>query len=316
MVKRCLLYVLLTAFISCNQASKQPLPDETDRTETSFLVFEKEIKGEVLGITLDKPFGLAVDFQGNIYLSDAGNDRIIKFDNSLKPIAQFGGFGSQEGMMNFPTYLGFDNGLNLMVSDEKNRRISRFNSQLHYVDQIRFSDDDDPNKFGYPSGIAFTQHGEVWVADRENNQIMVFNNVGNFDHILGDFGYGGGQLASPEKIIRTKSGNFIVCDAGNQRLIVYDEYGTYKSEMESDEFSYPISLAVSKERFFILDSDLGVVFQTNKQMQIESEYGPKIPGDHTSLRSPSDLILLPDNGLLISDSGNNRLLLGRLIFEE
>lgn len=282
----------------------------------NFLIFEKEIRGDVLGISLNNPFGLAVDFQGNIYLSDAGNDRIIKFNDSLKPLSQFGGYGAYEGGLNYPTFITFDNGLNMLVSDEKNRRVSRFNSQLNYVDQISLIDPDDPNRFGYPSGIGCTEYGEIWVADREDNQILVFNNVGNFDHILGDYGYAGGQLSSPEKIIRDKNSDFIVCDAGNKRMIIYDEYGNYKFELSSNEFEYPISAAVTKDHYFVLDSPLGEVIQMNKKKEIVAIFGPKLPGDKQLLTNPSDILFLPNNKVLISDSGNNRLVLARLIEEE
>ena len=313
---RIFLMMILLISLSCSSAKKSSAsPQEVSQIKID-LVFEKEIRGVFFNLNMSKPYGLAVDFQKNIYLSDAGNNRIIKFDRDLKPLRQIGGFGSSEGQFNLPTYISFDNGLNMMVSDEKNRRVARFNSQLLYVDELEFTDEEDPLKFGYPSGITFTNYGEVWIADRDNNQIAIFNNIGKYSHSLGEFGASGGQLQSPEKIIRDQQDNFLVCDAGNKRIIKYDSYGSYVQDFKNVDFEYPISVLLYQDKMFVLDSELGSIFCMDKNGQMLAELPSLLLGDKTALLNPSDFIFIAPDKILIADTDNNRLVLGKLIIEE
>ena len=48
------------------------------------LEFEQEISGRLLAYTLKRPSGLAFDISGNLFISDAGNHRLIKLDRELK----------------------------------------------------------------------------------------------------------------------------------------------------------------------------------------------------------------------------------------
>ncbi len=238
---RWILIVLLLLQAACTKPGKDLLQQVPSGPQPVALLVEKQISGKILNSNLRRPLGLAKDARGNVYLADSGNDRLVRFKADLTPDREIGGYGGQTGLLNRPSFLALDNSLNLMVSDEGNRRVSRYNSQLSFVDALSFYDEDDPLKFGYPSGIAFTDYGEVWVADRDNNQIAIFNNVGKFDRFLGDYGYSGGQLASPEKIARDERGNFIVCDAGNARVVTYDSYGNFAREIEARQRQLPDS---------------------------------------------------------------------------
>lgn len=308
--------LLAIVAFSCGGPDKKLLVPTAPEAGPQLVVVERVISGTILRAGLSKPYGLASDFRDNIYLVDAGNNRLVQFAPDLQPVRDFGGYGQQEGLLNRPSYITFDNGLNLWVSDEGNRRVSRYNSQLNLVDELEFYDDEEPLKFGYPSGLAFTDYGETWVADRNNNRVAIFSNVGRFDRFLGDIGYGGGQLKEPEKIVRLRDGDFVVCDAGNQRLVFYDGYGNYSDEIEFPELEYPSAITEGRKVLWILDSGGGVLLCLSFQGEVLYEVGPTLVGDETALRNPSDVLALPNDRLLISDSGNNRILVCRIVYEE
>jgi len=281
------------------------------------LLVERQISGLVLGQVLQSPVGLAVDYQGQIYVCDAGNNRLIRFDENLEPQREYGGYGSLEGLFNRPGYIVIDNGLNLMVSDVGNRRLSRHNKNLNYVDEISLIDYDDPLKYGEPSGLALTDYGEVWMCDREKGRIAIFDNIGQFDRFIGEFGYSGGQLLNPEKIIMDDRDNFIVCDAGNRRIAVYDNYGNFSYDISNNIFDYPVAAAVGRDgNLWVVDKTPGLVYLVNRRGEILFETGPSVPGANEPLKNPSDIIILKDGRLIISDSGNHRLLVCRVMFEK
>lgn len=282
------------------------------------LLVQEEISGTQREIRLSQPFGVAPDSRHSIYLCDAGNDRVLRFNNDMVAEAETGGFGSTEGLLDRPSFVTVDNSLNVLVSDAGNRRVCRFNSRLNYVDDISFSDQENPLEFGVPSGTALTDYGTIWVADREKNRIAVFDIVGNFDRFIGDFGYGGGQLQNPEKIVTSERGDrFIVCDAGNRRLVIYDGYGNFKREIKVWDLDYPIAASIDQENFiWVLDRTSGILEYLSPRGAKLFEIGPNLPGSEKPLQNPSDVAVLSDGWLLISDTGNNRLVLCQVIYPE
>ncbi|MFQ5499298.1 MAG: NHL repeat-containing protein [Candidatus Zixiibacteriota bacterium] len=304
-----------TTVCSCGTPDTQVAEQSSDYPIPIGLVIEREIKGEILGNVLRSPAGLATDNHTAIYVADAGNSRLLMFDLSLKPIREIGGYGSSDGLLNRPSFMVVDHGLNLWVSDDGNRRVTRFNRRLEYVDAIKFYDDDAPLKFGNPAGIALTEYGETWIADRDKNRIAVFDNVGRFDRFVGDFGYTGDQLAAPHKVLVDQGGNFAVCDAGNGRIVRYDSYGNFDSEVISDQLNWPVAASIGRTFFWVLDGRPGKVLFFDSKNLVRLAAGPTIPGSSQMLRDPTDLIVLPAGRLLVSDSGNNRLLVLRVIYQ-
>lgn len=279
------------------------------------LVVEKVLTGKVEGLPLTEPRGLAVDKNYKIVVCDAGNDRLIMLDSSLASVRDRGGYGSHAALMDDPEWVQIDNDLTILVSDPGNRRIARFDQHFNFVDEIKFDDDEDQLKFGRASGMAVTNYGETWIADSERNRIAVFDNVGQFDRFVGDFGYSGGQLRYPEKILIDPDDNFIVCDGGNERIIIYDAYGNFENDYSVPEIEYPISVALQGEYTWVLGNKHGKIACIDSHHDLVALIGPTIPGYDILLKNPFDLILLGNDRLVISDSGNDTLILCRIIFE-
>ncbi len=312
--------ILLTGAIafllSCNKSSSVHISETASARVPVAVIVERELSGTILGTTLRSPFGVAVDQRGRLYCVDAGNNRVLLFRQDLSPVSEIGGTGSTSRLLGKLTFITVDNDLNILVTDESNQRIVRFDSRLNLVDEIPFYDTDNPLKFGYPSGVGLTGYGEMWVADREFNRIAVFNNIGQFDTFIGDFGYSGGQLLVPMKIILDDGGQFIVCDAGNSRLVLYDVYGNYIRDIRDDRFDFPGSVVADKEGIWVLDSNSKQLLYLNKKGKLLFQAGPQLPGTSLSLQAPSDIVILPDHRLIIADSGNNRLVVCRIVYSE
>lgn len=279
------------------------------------VIVEREIAGKIFDRPLTGPTGLASNFRGDLFISDSGNDRIIKLDSAFSPVHEIGGHGILAGLMNNPGFIYVDNGLNLIVSEEGNRRLSRYDSGLNFTDVIDFFDYQDQTKFGYPSGLLVGEYGEIWAADKEKNRLAVFDSFGRFDKFVGGFGYSGGQLLSPEKITRDRNRNIVVCDAGNRRIMIYDQFGNYVTRINNDRFRYPVSIAVDGAEFWVLDRETGEIMMVRRNGDILFAVGPELSGTTGRLSKPSDLILIGNDRLIIADTGNNRILVCRIIYE-
>lgn len=293
----------------------QRIQNEQPSSKPLALLVDSEISGQVLGKSLRRPAGVAVDRFGVLYLIDAGNHRIIRFDNNLRPVSEIGGAGRDPGEFERPEFISIDNNLNLYVSDAGNKRVSRYDAKLNYVDEVRFADDSDPLKFGEPSGIGLTGYGELWLADRGNGRVALYDNQGRFDRFVGDFGYTGGQLDSPEKIVRDIDNSFLVCDGSNARVMIYDDYGNFSRAIRNEQFEYPVAISVGVGGYWLLDGISGKIFFISRSGELLLSTGPSISGTSLAIKRPSDIAVLPDDRLVISDSGNNRLLILTVIRE-
>ena len=74
--------------------------------------------------------GTTLDNKGNIYVSDSGTHRILKFNKKGDMLTSFGGFGSSDGKFDSPHGIAIINasegGENLLVCDTGNQRIQVF----------------------------------------------------------------------------------------------------------------------------------------------------------------------------------------------
>jgi len=188
-----------------NGQSANVVLGQPDFATTLFPVPETTLAAGLLS-----PSGIAVDSQGNVYVADAGDNRILRFP---KPFAQTGNqvpdlvigqtsfktTGANQGGISASTlalsssagtmlaYLTFDVSGNLWVSDAGNNRVLRFNAnvlgtppvlgpaadivlgQVDFVTNTYNQGVSNPLKsltsFATPSGIAFDTAGRLFVAE-------------------------------------------------------------------------------------------------------------------------------------------------------
>jgi DNA-binding beta-propeller fold protein YncE len=72
------------------------------------------------------PWGITVDGQGDVFVTDTGNQRVQKFDREGNFITQWGGFGNGDGQFNFPYGIAVDARGSVFVVDSSNTRVQQF----------------------------------------------------------------------------------------------------------------------------------------------------------------------------------------------
>jgi len=88
--------------------------------------------------------------------------------------------------------------------------------------------------FNRPTDVAWDGQGNVFVADgRGNARVAKFSKDGVFVKSWGQRGSAPGQFARVDSIAVDAQGNVYAADGGNQRIQVFDNNGTFKTEIKN-----------------------------------------------------------------------------------
>jgi sugar lactone lactonase YvrE len=191
------------------------------------------------------PQGIAIDAQGNIYISDTFNNRIRKItpDGTVTTIAGNGTAGyvdnetGTDAQFYAPAGLTVDGQGNIYVADYGNNVIRKItaagavstyagNGVAAYVDGAAIN----VAAFSGPSGVALDVQGNLYVADRNNNMIRKITAAGVVSRIAGitTAGYVNttvdaansvyGSFKKPVGIAVDAQGVMYVADGGNSAI--------------------------------------------------------------------------------------------------
>jgi sugar lactone lactonase YvrE len=202
---------------------------------------DKKIATEVSISLVD---GIAVDPEGNIYISRRDHNAIDKIDKDgmLSRFAGSGeaGFAGDGGpalsaKLKIPAGLAVDKDGNLYIADRENHRVRKVNakgviSTVAGAGTAGFSGDGGPAiqaALNLPSGVAVDDQGNLYIADRSNDRIRMVDHKGVIRTFAGTGveGFSGdngpaikAQLGKPFGIALDKKGNLYIADRANNRV--------------------------------------------------------------------------------------------------
>jgi tripartite motif-containing protein 71 len=262
---------------------------------------------------LSFPTGITLDFLGNIFITDTGNNRVVECDPQGRFLREMGGFGWETGQFNHPTYLTTDNGLNIYVVDSQNKRIQRLDHNLNFVAVINVENSGDFAGLGLPEGIAMTPSGEMILSDMQQDCLIILDNVFHYERSFGGFGSGGGNLRDPLGICIDREGNIFVADSHNNRVAMFDRFGNYLKEFGERTLNVPSGVAVDQNQLtFVANTGNNSISIFDRQGNLILDYGDLGTG-FANFSRPTDLKFGPNGKLYVVDSGNDRVVILEVI---
>jgi peptidylamidoglycolate lyase len=161
------------------------MPDKPIQSKT-ILIINKE-SGKLIDSWGDRlfimPHGLKVDNENNIWVTDIGLHQIFKFSydgNLLLKLGEARVAGNDSLHFDKPTDIAITKDGSFYVSDGYgNSRIIKFSAAGKFLFEWGKKGSKESD-FNIPHGISLDDFDNVYVADRENNRIQIFDSTGKF----------------------------------------------------------------------------------------------------------------------------------------
>jgi tripartite motif-containing protein 71 len=205
------------------------------------------------------PFGVAVDQNDHVYVSDEWDNTISVFDGSGKFIRKWGKTGSGDGELLRPAGLVCEKNGNVIVADSGNNRLQVFTPEGKLLAKCGKAGSGD-GEFNQPWGITTDGDGNIFVADWKNHRVQKLSPSGKFLMKFGEYGalpvppnafavtYLGpwvssseptaypkaGLLNHPTDVAVDTDGDIYVTDWGNHRVSIFDAEGHPLTNLTGD----------------------------------------------------------------------------------
>ncbi|HYW11315.1 MAG TPA: 6-bladed beta-propeller [Longimicrobium sp.] len=86
---------------------------------------------------------------------------------------------------------------------------------------------DGAQAFGAVGDVAFDAAENLYVLDRLNPRVVVFDSAGRFVRAFGRRGGGPGEFGAPQQMTVTRAGEIVVSDVGRRALAVFNRDGSF-----------------------------------------------------------------------------------------
>ncbi|MBT5874515.1 MAG: hypothetical protein HOH43_13940, partial [Candidatus Latescibacteria bacterium] len=256
--------------------------------------------------TLLSPLALYLDAADNLFIADAGNDRIRKVDAS-GVISTFAGTGdigfsgdggaATDARLDAPSGIWGASDGTLYIADSSNNRLRKVDlngviSSVAGNGNTFFAGDGGPAttaRLQSPAAVALASDGTVYIADSENNRVRSIDLSGNISTAAGngaaDFsGDGGAALSASFRlsadVALNPAGEVIVVDTRNNRIRKISTSGIV-STIAGDGFVD----AFGEGRF----------------------RGDNGPAAEASIRGPRGVFVAANGNIFIADTENQRI---------
>jgi len=166
------------------------------------------------------PRAIAIDAEGNVYVTDTGNKRVQKFTPDGEFLGQWGGAGVEPGQFDEPVGIAIAPNGEIYVADTWNQRVQVFDKDFNYLREWPIDGWDSESVVNKPY-IAVDSQGTVYVTDPENYRVIVFDGAGNVKAVFGQFGTDFTSFGLPNGIAVDAQGQVYVADADNHRVLVF-----------------------------------------------------------------------------------------------
>jgi DNA-binding beta-propeller fold protein YncE len=249
-------------------AAVVPMAQGRNESEASGRQINVRTTGVIVGPE-DEPFSMPSDAtvgrDGDLYVLDGVNHRVVVYDDTGKFRFKFGSRGNGLGQLLFPLGITTAPDGKVYVADSGNHRFQIFSvdgNPLKVVPLPSTASGVPPD----PTDIAVDMiRAQLYVVDNDNHKLHVYNLSNNsFEQVWGGPGQGRRQFRFPFLIDTSSQGYVLVVEPINTRVQVLNSNGKFVCfigawGVKQGQLFRPKGVVAFEDRVFVTDSYLGRV---------------------------------------------------------
>lgn len=202
-----------------------------------------------------EPSGVAVDRQGNVFVADSWNGRVVKFDSQGKPLAEYS--GPKYGFYS-PRNVAVDGAGNFYVADTGNSMVKAYNQAGTLVKEMG-GKGKGGGRFEEVFGIAVNSKGEIFIGDPGNRRVHKFSPLpeGKYVKDVKVKGWMDGDRPFWPHVAVDGQDRVYAADHHHRKIWIYDSelnyLGTLGGVPGKEVFGAPLGLAGSGDSLAVVD---------------------------------------------------------------
>lgn len=233
-----------------------------------------------------------VDKTGNIYVSDEGLNRVLKFNSTGSFIEQFYS-GSAARAVAF-----FSNGNYIATRTQSSSYVQIFNPNKQLIKEWGTYGTGDSN-FGNIECLTIDDEQNIWIVDGVNHRIKKYDQNGNLLLKFGKQGKSEGDFDAPFGICYFRN-KIYVSDTRNNRIEVFDKNGKFLKVFAVK--GYLFGLRAFGDNIYIANSGESVIIKTDENGDIQEKIGA---GSFLNL---VDVTVAPNGDVIACDVYGRRII--------
>ena len=199
---------------------------------------------------LSAPYGIAYNSREEMIVSEYSGHRVSIFEiRGQGKIQTFGSYGESPHKMIAPAGVATDDADNIYVSSC--HKLQKFTSSGELM-KCTGEKGKNEGEFDDPRGLTLYDN-EVYVCDRNNHRIQVFDLDLNFDRSINSYDEGKGEFITPQDIKFDTAGNMYVAEWGSGKVKVIEKCGHLVQEFGEGELKQPSSLHIADKYVYVSD---------------------------------------------------------------
>jgi hypothetical protein len=263
--------------------------------------------------TPQRPHGMAADGNGNMWVVDKFNNRVLKFNENGEYLSQFGSAGTGPGQFMEARGVAITADGKIWVTDAATARVQQFSPTGQYLRQFGVKVPGPSASWGSklfePHDVATGPNGSLWISDPLANRVALFSETSTGVQWVRD---AQGPIPGPVGLATDPLGYLYVASMSGDRVIAFSPEGAFQNQWGTTgtgngQFRQPMDVAVSASgHVFVTDGLNNRVQEFLSSGQYLRQFGTAGSGGG-QLNEPRGIVVEDNDVAFVADASNHRI---------